>query len=96
MARFINTSIHVSLYVPCIATTLLYAIIHWLSFRHMCNYKKVILRNLLLSLSLLACLLNSLLVNFVLFPLPPSLCPFEGIVVVTQIKCGSPLVSAIS
>ena len=53
MGRF-NTSIHVSLYVPFVPTKLLYAIIHWLSFRHMSNYKKVILGNILLLLSLLA------------------------------------------
>ena len=35
----INTSIHVSLYAPCVSTRLLYAIVHWLSFRHMSSYE---------------------------------------------------------
>ena len=50
----INTSIHVSLYAPCVPAKLLYAIVHWLSFRRMSSYKKVILGKILHSLSCLA------------------------------------------
>ena len=76
MARFNKHLIHVS-YAPCVPATLLYAIVHWLSFRRMSSYKKVILGKIHHSLS---CLLNSLLVNVAIFSLPPS--QFGGVVVV--------------
>ena len=45
----INTSSHVSLYALCVPARLLYAIVHWLSFRHMSSYecitKQAILRS---------------------------------------------------
>ena len=92
MARFNKHLIHVS-YAPCVPATLLYAIVHWLSFRRMSSYKKVILGKIH---HLLSCLLNSLLVNVAIFfppSLPPSLEALLLLSVVIQIKCGSPLVS---
>ena len=42
MARFnIQYSIHVSLYALCVPARLLYAIVHWLSFRHMSSYESI-------------------------------------------------------
>ena len=42
MARFnIQYSIHVSLHVLCVPARLLYAIVHWLSFRHISSYESI-------------------------------------------------------
>ena len=62
----------VKFYTACVLATLLHAIVHWLSFRRMSSYKKVIFLGKIPSFAQLPCLLNSLLINFVPFPsLPP-------------------------
>ena len=77
----LNASIIIHFLFSCTQLVFLqcYCIIHWLSFRHVSSYKKVIFFGQNPSFTQLPCLLNSLLINFVPFP---SLPPFGGVVVV--------------